>query len=335
MKRYGNIYAKICDLENLRIAHRKARRDKSYYIGVRMVNSDEDFYLQKIQNMLVSKSYYVGKYTVEEIIDKGKHRIIAKLPYFPDRIIQWAIMLQIESVFNSVFTNFACASIKNRGVHYASKILKRFLRDERGTRYCLKLDIKKFYDNVDREILKKLLRKKFKDNDLLELLDKIIDSSPGKKGIPIGSFLSQYFANFYLSYFDHWLKEVWRVRYVIRYMDDIVIFHSSKLFLHELKEHIAEYLAVELNLELKRNWQIFPVSVRGVDFVGYRHFPKFKLLRKNTCKRFKKIIMKAIKQKFISLHDYFSLNAYDGWLKWCDGWHLKTKYYQKIREAVL
>ena len=335
MKRYKNIYDKICTIDNLREAHRNARKDKSFYLDVKMVNANEDFYLEKIREMLLNKTYTVGRYSIENINDKGKERTIAKLPYYPDRIIQWAIMLQIEDIFLKVFTSFSCASIKHRGIHKASNLLKKYIKDERGARYCLKFDVRKFYDNVDRAILKSLLRKKFKDNDLLELLDKIIDSAPGTKGIPIGSYMSQYFANFYLSYFDHWLKEVKRVRYVIRYMDDIVVLHSSKLFLSELREAIAEYLAVELNLEIKPNWQIYPVEVRGVDFVGYRHFPEFTLLRKCTYKRFKKAALKIVRQKFLMLRDYFSLNSYDGWLNWCDCFRLKTKYYNKIQGAIL
>jgi hypothetical protein len=335
MKRHGNIFGKIYEMENLREAHKKARRDKSYYIGVRMVNSNEDFYLREIQNMLINKTYTVGEYSIEKINDKGKERIIAKLPYYPDRIIQWAIMLQIEAVFHEVFTSFSYASIKNKGIHNASRNLKQFLRkDERGARYCLKFDIKKFYDNIDRKILKSLLRKKFKDTDLLELLDKIIDSAPGKNGIPIGSYLSQYFANFYLSYFDHWLKEIKRVRYVLRYMDDVVVFHSSKLFLHELREASAEYLATELNLKIKSNWQIFPSAVRGIDFVGYRHFPGFTLLRKNVCRRFKRVVAKIVKRRVMSYRQYCSVNSYDGWLKWCDGYRLKSKFLKKVKEAV-
>jgi hypothetical protein len=106
--------------------------------------------------------------------------------------------------------------------------LNKYLKDIEGTKYCLKIDIKKFFPNINHNILKKLLRRKIKDNDLLWLLDEIIDSIDGDIGVPIGNYLSQYFANFYLAYFDHWLKEEKKVRYVIRYMDDIVCLTSIK-----------------------------------------------------------------------------------------------------------
>ncbi|MGC8000391.1 RNA-directed DNA polymerase, partial [Salmonella enterica] len=83
------------------------------------------------------------------------------------------------------------------------KHLKKNLKDIQNTKYCLKMDIRKCYPSIDHLILKNIVRKKIKDKRLLELLDGIIDSAPG---IPIGNYLSQFFANLYLSYFDHWLK---------------------------------------------------------------------------------------------------------------------------------
>ena len=97
MIRYGNIYERIYDLDNLREAHRNARKDKLFYKEVVMVDSDPDKYLLQIQEMLKNGTYQVNPedYTVSVINDKGKERELWKLPYFPHRIIQWAIMLQI------------------------------------------------------------------------------------------------------------------------------------------------------------------------------------------------------------------------------------------------
>lgn len=256
MKRYGNLYAKIYDIDNLKEAHRNARKDKLFYKEVKMVDSNPEYYLSQIQDMLKNKTYKVSEYSVQKIWDKNKERELMKLPYFPDRIIQWAIMIQIEDVFHQVFTDFTCASLRNRGIHKASKLLTKYMKDVPGTAYCLKIDVSKFYPNINHSILKQLLRRKFKDADLLELLDLIIDSIPGEKGVPIGSYLSQYLANFYLAYFDHWIKEEMGVHYVIRYMDDIVILHHSKEFLHWLKNQMDKYLQENLQLKIKDNWQV-------------------------------------------------------------------------------
>ena len=338
MKRYGNLYEKIYAMENLKLAHKNARKDKSHYKAVQMVDADPEYYLTQIQDMLKNKTYKVSKYTHRKIIDKGKERELSKLPYFPDRIIQWAIMLQLEPIFKKVLTTFSCASLKNRGIHKASRLTDRYLKDVEGTMYCLKIDINKFYPNVNHRILKGLLRKKFKDKDLLTLLDQIIDSMPGGKGVPIGSYLSQYLANFYLAYFDHWLKEEKAVKYVIRYMDDITIYHNSKEFLHSLLRDMEMYLRDNLELELKHNWQVFPTDARGVDFVGYRHFHGYKLLRKRTCKHFKRKMLK-IKSKIskglnLTYNEWCSANAYKGWLIWCDSFRLTQKYIVPIQSAL-
>lgn len=155
MKRYGNLFEKICSMDNLIIAHSRAKMDKQFYHEVKMVDSNTEYYLKIIQNMLKNKTYNVNPYKRSTILDKHKERELMKLPYFPDRIIQWAIMLQIEPIFNKTFTTFACASIPDRGIHRAWKLTNRYLTNgPNGIQYCLKLDIKKFYPSVNQDILK-------------------------------------------------------------------------------------------------------------------------------------------------------------------------------------
>lgn len=339
MKRYGNLYEKIITMENLREAHRNARKDKLFYEEVKMVDRNPEKYLKQIQDMLITGTYKVSEYTVSILKDKGKERELRKLPYFPDRIVQWAIMLQVEPIFMEVFISSTCASIKGRGIHKASEKLVKYMEtDPEGTQYCYKIDVRKFYPSINHTILKKLLRKKLKDEKLLSLLDTIIDSTEGDTGIPIGSYLSQYLANYYLAYFDHWIKEEIGIKYYIRYMDDIVILHSSKEYLHELHTKINQFFTENLLLNIKDNWQVFPTAIRGVDFVGYRHFYGYKLLRKTTCKRFKKKMLKIKKkmQKNVQANriDWSTVNSYHGWLVWCDGYRLKEKYVKPVEKFV-
>lgn len=341
MKRYGNIYPQIYDMDNLRLAHKCAKEDKLYYKEVIMVDANTDEYLKEIQTMLKEKTYLVeaNDYKVSLINDKGKERELWKLCYYPHRIIQWAIMLQIEKVFMEVFCSHTCASLKQRGIKWAATLTKRFMANRFNSQFCLKIDISKFYPNIDHAILKQLLRKKFKDQDLLDLLDMIIDSFPGEKGVPIGSYLSQFLANFYLAYFDHWIKENMKVKMIIRYMDDIVIFHHSKEFLHFLFAKMNEYLATKLKVKIKPNWQIFPTGIRGVDFVGYRFFYGYILLRKSTCRKFKKKMLE-IRAKYeagrmLNYGEWCNANSYIGWLMWCDSWRLYEKYVQPILPSLL
>lgn len=136
-------------------------------------------------------------------------------------------------------------------------------------------------------------------------------------GIPIGNYLSQYFANVYLCYFDHWLKETKKVKYYFRYADDIVILHKDKKYLHELLNEIREYLTGELKLEIKNNYQIFPVNKRYIDFVGYCFNHDHIKVRKST----KKNLAKTLKYN----RNKKSIASYNGWLNWCDSKHLKKK----------
>ena len=338
MKRYGNIYEKICDIENLRLAHKNASKDKAYYNEVKEVEKNLEESLKNIREMLINHTYEVSEYIISILNDRGKERVLMKLPYYPDRIIQWAIMLQIEGTFMKVFCYHTCASLKNRGSGKAGKLTEKAMGNRFNSRYCLKIDVEKFYPNINHDILKRMLRRKFKDNELLELLDKIIDSYPGDNGVPIGSYLSQYLANFYLAYFDHWLKEKMKVKHVIRYMDDIVIFHKSKKFLHWLFRKIDDYINKNLKLTIKGNWQVFPTAIRGVDFVGYRYFYGYKLLRKSTCKKFKKKMINIKKKQdrgeMISYSEWCSINSYVGWLCWCNSWRLFEKYITPILTSV-
>jgi RNA-directed DNA polymerase len=209
-----------------------------------------------------------------------------------------------------VFTGDTYSCIKKRGIHGAAFAVRKALRNEDGTKYCLKLDIKKFYPSIDHAILKMLLRRKFKDNDLLWLLDEIIDSAPG---LPIGNYLSQYFANFYLAYFDHWIKEVKQVKYYFRYADDLVILSGDKKHLHQLLYEIKQYLS-SLKLSVKENYQVFPVDSRSIDFVGYRFYHSHTLLRKSIKQRFAKMLSRR--------RNDTSIASYWGWVKHCNGTHL-------------
>ena len=321
-------------MDNLIQAHNKASKDKAHYRDVIKVNKDPEYHLGLLQDILINKRYEVSLYVIKDICDNGKARRLMKLPYFPDRIVQWAIMLQIESTLVNTFTSFTFASVKNRGIHKASILLNRYLRDKEHITYCLKMDIRKFYPSVNHGILKELLTHKFKDPDLLNILFTIVDSMPGDTGIPIGSYLSQYFANFYLAYFDHWLKEELKIKYVVRYMDDIVVLHESKEYLHTMKKQVEHYLKHNLLLTIKDNWQVFPVGIRGIDFVGYRHFFGYKLLRKSIYKRFRSkaqhILKRHKKYKSVSKKDFWSINSHIGWLMWCDGYNLLKNYIKPV-----
>lgn len=313
MKRINNLFESICTLENLIEAERKARKGKTKQYGVKFFEKKREEYLLQLQQMLQQKTFCTSEYKTFKVYEP-KEREVYKLPYFPDRIVHHAIMNILEHFFVSVFTADTYSCIKNRGIHAAQKNVEKALQDKANTKYCLKLDITKFYPSVDHDILKALLRRKFKDNDLLWLLDEIIDSA---SGLPIGNYLSQYFANFYLSYFDHWIKEEKRVKYYFRYADDLVILSDNKKDLHKLLSEIKAYLSSNLKLNVKGNYQVFPVSSRSIDFVGYKFYHTHILLRKSIKKRFARAVATGKGKAVIS--------SYRGWANHCNSYNLLKK----------
>jgi len=313
MKRISNIYQQICSIENLKLADAKASKGKHKQYGVILHNKNQEDNIIMLHQMLVNKTYKTSPYSVFKVYEP-KERDVYRLPYFPDRILHHAIMNVLEPIFISVFTADTYSCIKKRGIHAASNAVKEALHDEAGTQYCLKLDIKKFYPNINHDVLKHLLRRKFKDADLLWLLDELIESADG---VPIGNYVSQYFANFYLTYFDHWLKEVKQVKYYFRYADDLVILASNKPRLHQMLAEIKAYLTNNLKLTVKENYQVFPVASRGIDFVGYRFFHTHTLLRK----RIKQNFARMLKHR----NNPASVAAYYGWAKHCNSKKLLNK----------
>lgn len=381
MKGTGDLFSKIYDMENLKTAHKHARRGKGWYKEVKQVESNLDGALKKLQISLIEHTYHTSPYEVFEKEENGKVREIYKLPYYPDRICQWAILQVIEPYLLKTMTKDTYSAIPKRGsqpiinklrgyekvIKKDGKVVRKFwvpsilVSDPEGTKYCLKLDVRKYYPSIVHDVLKKRYRELFKDEELLWLLDEIIDSistcpyteenveilerlgilvnvivdAEGKEfiegvGIPIGNYVSQYDGNFNLSPLDHWLKEVKGVKYYFRYMDDMVILGSSKEELHKLKREIDEFIAINLKQVLKHNWQVFPTKVRGIDFVGYRFFGEYTLLRKSTCKNFKRKMLQISSKRennmSPSYSDWCSFNSYVGWIKWCDSWRLSKKY---------
>jgi RNA-directed DNA polymerase len=313
MKRLNNLYQQICGLDNLRLADAKARKGKGWQYGILLHDKNREENILQLQQMLLNKTYTTSAYTTFKVFEP-KERTVYRLPYFPDRIAHHAVMNILEPVFVSVFTTDTYSCIKKRGIHAAARGVKKALQDYAGTQYCLKLDIKKFYPSIDHDVLKQLLRRKIKDADLLWLLDNIIDSA---EGLPIGNYLSQYLANFFLTYFDHWIKEQMQVRYYFRYADDLVILAPNKEYLHDLFQKINAYLRGELKLTIKSNYQVFPVAARGIDFVGYVFYHTHIRLRKTIKKRFARMIATNRNQQ--------SAASYFGWTKHCNSNHLIKK----------
>lgn len=316
MKRYNNLYQKVYDKDNIRKAYYNARKGKAHYPEVKEINKNVDKYIDELHFLLKEKRFVNGEYEVFTKITGGKERKIYKLPFYPDRVVHHCIIQVMKPIWMEVFIRDTYATIPGRGIHDGAKRVKEAVKGK-DSAYCFKGDIKKFYPSVNHDILKSIISKKVKDEDMIALFNKIIDSAPG---IPIGNYVSQWLGNLYLAYFDHFVKEVIKVKHYFRYADDIVLIADNKEELAICRDKIMDYLDNELLLEVKSNHQIFPIAVRGIDFLGYRFYPSHTLVRKNIVKAFKqkKKNGKATKQ---------SQPSYYGWFKHADTHNLMKKYF--------
>lgn len=333
VKRYGNLWERVCSLENITKAYMESRKGKTSKPQVAKVDEDPMPYLEEVRRMLVNKTYRSGEYRAFTIHERGKDRVVYDIDYFPHRIVHWALMIVIKPILMDSIGDHSFAAMEGRGSHQALRKVQEYLRrDPDGTKYCFKMDVRKFFPSIKKDIMLRKIERKIKDEDVLWLCREIIFGFKDP-GLPIGNYTSQYFANYYLSSVIRHMKQVFHCHYLVAYMDDIVILGSSKSWLRRVKKRMVLQLE-ENGLEMKRNWQIFPVDVRGVDFVGYRIFREFTLLRNGT-KRTMVRKMRDIGRRMddghvFDEHDRGVVASYSGILSWCDGHRLFRKYIKPI-----
>ena len=340
MKRIGNLYQKIISVENLREADEKARKGKIKTYGVKVHDKNREANIQSLHEALLTKTFKTSAYDIFTIYEP-KERLIYRLPYYPDRIVHHAIMNILEPILVRTFTHNTFSCVKGRGIEGCARYVDRIFEKYKGKpMYCLKIDIKKYYPSIDHDVMKRIVRRKIKDKDLLWLLDEIIDSA---EGLPIGNYLSQYLANLYLCYFMPRVNENLKLD-AAEYADDITFFASTKEELREAFKEIKRMVEEELNLKIKGNYQIFPISEnrydksgRALDYVGYKFYRKQKLIRKSIKKNFCKTVSRLNRrQKQLDAKAYKQAVApWLGWAKHSDSKHLlksiiKPCYYDSI-----
>lgn len=311
MKRHGNLFEQIIDIENLKRSHESAKKGKLHYKAVKEIEEDPERYLLKIQQMLIDGTFNTSPYIIMQLQDGSKLRTIHKLPYFPDRIVQHALINIIGPIFLRSFIRDTFQAIPGRGTSDAARRVKLAIRTG-IPKYGVKLDIKKYYQSIDTDILKQLIRIKIKCEKTLWLIDNIVDST---QGLPIGNYTSQYFGNIYLYQFDWYVKQQLGLKHYYRYCDDIVFIIEDKQKITPTILKIQDYLNT-LKLSIKSPI-ITNIYRDGLDFVGFVFFDKFTLLRQSLALNFKKKVI-SIKHtyKLMSRSQVISgIMAYKGWIK--------------------
>ena len=269
MKRVGQLYERICEPENLRLAFLKSARGKrgKREVGAYAARLDEN--LRLLRGQLLARSADVGHYHFFTVHDPKERLICAAA--FPERVLHHAIMNVCEPVLEryAIHDSYACRA--GKGMHAAVRRAQGFAA---RFPWHLKLDVRKYFDSITHDRLLALLARRIKDAEVLRLFAEIVGTyrTESGRGLPIGNLVSQHLANFYLGHLDHWVKETLRVAGYVRYMDDFVLWGGERA---ELAGHLAAargFLDAELGLALKENVQLNR-SERGVPFLGYRVYP--------------------------------------------------------------
>lgn len=326
MKRVGYLYEKMCDLSLIRYAIRKAAQGKTYKHYIRKVLQNEEAYALRIQEMLVNESVKLSPNRQITIYDRScsKERIITVPKFFPDQILHWVVMLIIEPIITKGMYRFNCGSVPTRGGMEAKRYVERALKDEK-IRYVAKLDISKFFNSVKPKYLMAMFRNKIKDEKVLRLINAILKN--GGDCLPIGYYTSQWFSNFFLEGFDHYVKEELKIRKYVRYVDDMVLLDTNKRKLHKAIARMDEYLH-KIGLKLKRNYQVWKVGSRPIDFVGFRFYQDKTVLRKKIFFRLCRRVRNVRKSGYITVHQAQGILSLLGWLSHINAWKFyKEKIY--------
>lgn len=285
MRRIGNIMDEIVDYSNMYDSFKQVVRGKKrkQSISGRRITENIEKVLKELSQSLSDGTFKIHGYKEMQVFEHGKQRNIQVLS-MSDRIAINAVMKVVDKYLYPQYIRTTSASIKGRGMHDLMKYVYDDIKNNPSkTCYCLKIDINKFYESIDQEVMLKCVKQTFKDKVLLTLLERFITMTP--KGLSMGLRSSQGLANLLLSkHIDHYLKDELGVSYYYRYCDDIVILSSSKEYLWEVYQLIDEKLA-QIKLKIKNNVRVFPTQ-NGIDFLGYVIYPDHVLLRKRIKQKF-------------------------------------------------
>lgn len=334
-----NDYEKIYDFQNLYKAHTVARRGRRNTREVIEFEMNLGENLTRLSDAIKNGTYKMQDYYSFAIYDP-KYRVIHALHY-QDRVVQHCLCDEVLAPIlekKLIYDNSACRI--GKGTHFAIKRVTKFLHsfyNKYGTDgYFLKCDIRKFFDNIDHDVLKIKLRKVIEDRNVLNLLSQIIDSyetAPGK-GLPLGNQTSQWFAIFYLDSFDRLIKEKLQIKYYSRYMDDCVLIHQDKEYLKSCLKEMKQCIK-GLTLDFNEKTEIFPLK-NGVNYLGWHIYltesgkviRKVKQQTKYKYKRRLKYFQNAYAEGNVELPEITqAISSYHA--------HLKHGHTYKLRKKIL
>lgn len=323
MKSYNNLYQKFLSEENIRLAIKNVCKHKTKRRRFRELKEHPEKYISWIRHEAMH--FHNDKHVPMEIYDgisRKKRTII--VPSFREQIIHHMIVNILKPIFERSFYHHSYGSIPHRGSHLAKKRIESYIRKGKNIKYVLKMDIKKYFDSVPHATIKAKLSKIIKDRQFLGVIYNVIDVT--EIGIPLGFYTSQWFANWYLTDLDFFIKQTLHAKAYFRYMDDMVIFSSSKKTLHKIRKAVDNYLH-GLGLKLKENYQVYRFIYkeqhnrrygRDLDFMGFRFFRNRTILRKSifikAIRKVRSIWKKIIAGIKVTVFDMRQMMSYLGWI---------------------
>ena len=331
-KTIRNKYKENLTYEKLLEAHIKSRKGKGYRKEIILFNLKQEEYIMWLYEKLKNKTYKHGGYS-EFYVTEPKVRKIEKSRYL-DRIVhRWVVDNFLEPCYVPKFINTSYACLKERGMHRAALYVKDTMKHCKikwDEYYILKMDVAKYFDNINKKILLKILERNIKDPDLMWLIKEILYANKREKGLEIGNYTSQMFANIYLNEIDQYVKHKLKVKYYCRYLDDSIVIVKTKKEAKEILEKIRKYLKENLELELNKKTQIFK-NKQGVNFCGYK-INEYRMKLRDKGKRKLKKKVKKLKEEIqkgniTSKEARKYLAGHLGYIKYANNYNLLNKIF--------
>lgn len=315
-------------------AHERAKKCKTNKPTIMKFEMDLENNLMTLYKQIKNGTYHVGKYH-DFTIYEPKERLIRALPY-RDRVVhQWYVHEFVKPFIQPKFIKDSFACIEELGTHKAVDKLQKYMRVMKRSNdnyFIVKCDVRKFFYNIDKDILFSIMRKHISDKNLLDFTVKLIFDDECDIGIPIGNYTSQFFANIYLNELDHYIKEELRIKYYVRYMDDFILLVKNK---EDAKKHLKQiemFLNNVLKLDLNPKSRYFPNKM-GVEFCGYKVYETHRLLKKSSKTKIKNKIKKWNNKYQKGVIDMGYVNA--SWSSWiahsskCNSHNLQVRMYER------
>ena len=316
-------YDYIISIENLLEAWEEFICGKKTRIDVQEFSKDLMTNIISLHHDLTSKTYTHSAYQHFRISDP-KPRDIHKATV-RDRLLHHALHRMLSPFFTKTFIPDSYSCQIGKGTHRALNRFEKFIRVESKNNTCtiwvLKCDIRKFFANINQDVLLEIIAKYITDQDIMRLVSTIIHSfNSGKKGVglPLGNLTSQLLVNIYMNEFDQFVKHNLKAKYYVRYADDFVVISHDRAYLEKILKLMQDFLECKLNLVMHPNKISISTVASGVDFLGWIHFGEHKVLRTKTKQRmFRNIRIKEAKKE--------TIQSYLGLLKHGNGWKLQQR----------